>query len=628
MSYRDVSVLVVEPHGPTADAVEAELTSDRAVRFVVHRAASLEVAAGQTFTMPVQAVLVGTSIAHREEIEAVARTSPVPVIALQSNIEDLVALDLVRGGLDDCIAVTEIPGRLGHRILLAIERRRGLDEHAGGDHADRAGVVERFRHLLSAAPSGMMLVDRSGIILMANAAAATCFGYEPGELDGRHIETLIPPRFRPSHPGQMEGFFSDPRPRRMGAGRDLVGLRKSGEEFPAEIGLNPVRTREGLAVVVNVIDATERKVLEDRNQRRLDQLAALHKIDLVITGTLDLHLSLEMILDQTVRQLGADAACILLFDTHLHRLVPAGVRGMRSAAWQKVHVPFGQGYAGECAMERKPVKVLDLRRKEGDGLRAAARQAEEFISYCAVPMVSRGSLKGVLEVMFRSLRHTDALWEEFFVAIGTQAAIAVDVATLIDELRSSRDELQVAYDATIEGWARALELRDVETSGHTARVAELTVRVAHAMGIDAGEIEQMRRGAILHDVGKTAIPDTILLKPGPLTDSERQIMQQHPKHAYEMLQPIRFLKHSLDIPYCHHERWDGKGYPRGLAGESIPLSARIFAVVDVFDALISDRPYRPAMPYEQVIAHIHESAGAHFDPRVVEVFLQTVGRRG
>jgi putative nucleotidyltransferase with HDIG domain len=211
---------------------------------------------------------------------------------------------------------------------------------------------------------------------------------------------------------------------------------------------------------------------------------------------------------------------------------------------------------------------------------------------------------------------------EFLEALAAQAAIAIDKAELFDSLQRANAELSRAYDATLEGWSRALEMRDKETKDHTRRVTEMTVRLARAMGLGKESIVHIRRGALLHDIGKMAIPDGILLKSGALTDVEEKIMHKHPVYAHEMLSPIPYLHPALDIPYCHHERWDGAGYPRGLKGEQIPLAARIFAVVDVWDALLSDRPYRPGWSEEKVRAYIRDQAGRHFDPQVTKVFLE------
>ena len=185
-------------------------------------------------------------------------------------------------------------------------------------------------------------------------------------------------------------------------------------------------------------------------------------------------------------------------------------------------------------------------------------------------------------------------------------------------------ELAEAYDTTLEGWARTLELRDKETEGHSRRVTETTLTVARALDIPEEDLVHIRRGAILHDIGKMAIPDDVLLKDGQLTETEMETIRQHPAIAYEFLERISFLKKALDIPYCHHEKWDGSGYPRGLKGRAIPLAARIFAVVDVWDAIQSERPYKKAWSRQDAIKHLHEQSGKYFDPQVVDRFLNLV----
>jgi len=193
------------------------------------------------------------------------------------------------------------------------------------------------------------------------------------------------------------------------------------------------------------------------------------------------------------------------------------------------------------------------------------------------------------------------------------------------KLQDANQQLLSAYEATIEGWSHVLDLRDRETEGHSQRVAELTVKLAQALNLNNEEIMHLHRGALLHDMGKIGIPDSILHKPDSLTDEEWTTMLKHPQLAYEMLYPIEYLRPALDIPYCHHEKWDGTGYPRGLKGEEIPLTARLFTVVDVWDALTSDRPYRKAWSQEQALDYIREQSGKHFDPQVVELFFKVNG---
>src|SRR5438876_1141332 len=242
--------------------------------------------------------------------------------------------------------------------------------------------------------------------------------------------------------------------------------------------------------------------------------------------------------------------------------------------------------------------------------------------------VAKGQVEGVLEVFHRGPFEATTDWLDFLVALAGQAAIAVDNVTLFADVQTANMELKAAYDNTLEGWVRALDLRDKETEGHTQRVTDLTVRLARALDVPEADLLHVYRGALLHDIGKMAIPDAVLLKPGPLTPQERQIIEPHPGYAYEFLSSIPYLRPAFDIPYCLHEKWDGTGYPRGLKGEQIPLVARIFAVADVWDALRSDRPYRKGWSDEQALQYIREQSGTHFDPKVAGLFLKTEPLRG
>jgi HD-GYP domain-containing protein (c-di-GMP phosphodiesterase class II) len=196
--------------------------------------------------------------------------------------------------------------------------------------------------------------------------------------------------------------------------------------------------------------------------------------------------------------------------------------------------------------------------------------------------------------------------------------------TPTQELQRSMVELTLAYDATIEGFARALDLREREGEGHCLRVTELAVQLAKAIEMDKTAISHLSRGAFLHDIGKMGIPDSVLQKTGPLTDEEKAIIRKHPQYAYDLLLPIAYLYPALDIPYCHHEKWDGTGYPQGLKGRKIPLAARIFSVVDAWDSMMTIRPYRPAWPRRDILEYIQEEKGSSFDPGVVDAFLKIV----
>lgn len=212
--------------------------------------------------------------------------------------------------------------------------------------------------------------------------------------------------------------------------------------------------------------------------------------------------------------------------------------------------------------------------------------------------------------------------------IVTATLLTVLVSRWARELSREHAELLAAYDATVEGWSRALSLKEDETERHSERVTELAVALARRMGVPEDQLVHVRWGALLHDIGKIGVPDSILLKPGPLDEAEWEVMRQHPIAARALLEPIEHLRAASDIPYCHHERWDGTGYPRGLKGEDIPLTARVFAVVDVWDALTSDRPYRPAWSEERAIEYLREQSGRQFDPAVVAAFEQLLLEEG
>jgi putative nucleotidyltransferase with HDIG domain len=322
-----------------------------------------------------------------------------------------------------------------------------------------------------------------------------------------------------------------------------------------------------------------------------------------------------------------DAADILLFNPALQTLEYAAGRGFRSRRLARFTLRAGQGYAGRIVLERRTLILRNLAQADGF-VRAPQLANEGLVAYIGVPLIAKGEVKGVLEIFQRSELNPDQEWLDFAQTLAGQAAIALDNMQLFDGLQRSNTNLRMAYDATLEGWSRALDLRDKETEGHTRRVTEMTERLARAMGLNEVQLTQLRRGALLHDIGKMGIPDDILFKPGPLSPGEWRIMRQHPTYARELLSPIAYLHPALDIPYCHHEKWDGSGYPRGLRGEQIPLTARTFAVVDVWDALRSDRPYRKAWGEDKVREYIQAEAGKHFDPQVAEVFLRIQSQTG
>ncbi len=384
-------------------------------------------------------------------------------------------------------------------------------------------------------------------------------------------------------------------------------------------------TEEDLARIRNIsfqITAVVlRKQVEQQVQRQLKRMRALHEIDRAISASLDMRVSLTILLTELLNELEVDAASILLLNTSTYTLEHFASKGFHTLSIRQTRIRLGDGVAGQVGLERKVIHIPQLADPKVSFKRPDLLTEEMFIEYFGVPLIAKGQLKGVLEIFHRTPLTPNLDWANYLETLGGQAAIAIDNAQLFEGVQRTHLELSTAYDATIAGWSRALDLRDHETEGHSQRVTEMTLRLAEEMGISQADLVHIRRGALLHDIGKLGVPDLILLKPGKLTDEEWVVMHQHPTLAYDMLLPIQYLRPALDIPYCHHEKWDGTGYPRGLQGEQIPLAARIFAIVDVWDALRSDRPYRAGWSAEKIREYILEQTGKHFDPQVVKTFI-------
>ena len=377
-----------------------------------------------------------------------------------------------------------------------------------------------------------------------------------------------------------------------------------------------------LAVADVAAGAVQRSLLTEETQRRLQRLSALHTINIAVSASLDIRVTLSVLVNQITTQLGVDACDIFLIDPLTHNLVFTAGHGFHSREHERKHMWLGEGRTGQVAMERKSLHLYNPNGIAADFTPARQFGAENFVAYDAVPLIIKGEIKGVLETFHREPYEPDLEWLQFLEALATETSIAINNAELLDKLQRSNLDLALAYDATIEGWALALEMRDRVTEGHTRRVAEWTMHLARAFKVSSEELVHIRRGSLLHDIGKMSIPDSILNKPGPLTEEEWEIMRKHPQHAFEMLSSIPFLRPAIAIPYSHHERWDGSGYPQGLAGKQIPLPARIFAVVDVWDAIFFGRRYRDPMPEEYAIAYLEEEAGRLFDPDVVKAFVE------
>lgn len=319
---------------------------------------------------------------------------------------------------------------------------------------------------------------------------------------------------------------------------------------------------------------------------------------------------------------GIDAVSLFLMVPGSQALEQSALSGFRAHPTALPSLLLDNSEAGRAVLEKRAYSVPDVRKAPAEAALSNLLQAEGFLSYHAIPMLVDGQVKGVLGLFGRSSATFEREHLEFLAMVANRMAVALNQVALIESARREGHELGAAFDETLLCIAKALDLRDREPEGHAQRVTEFTLKLARQMGVPEGDLVHYRRGALLHDIGKMGIADAILLKSTPLSEDEWLIMKKHPLYAYQLLSFIPLLRPALDIPYCHHERWDGTGYPCQLAGEQIPLSARIFALADAWDAMGVDRPYRAGWPLDKIRQHIVKNSGSHFDPGVVAAFEQ------
>jgi len=360
--------------------------------------------------------------------------------------------------------------------------------------------------------------------------------------------------------------------------------------------------------------------VNDYLKARQSQLGALMGVGRAINSSLGLKRVLEEVMDTLIELMHAERGFLMLRESN-GELTVRIARGIAHINLEEESFKVSRTIVGRVADSGEPILTTNAQDDPRFGSQMSIAMYQLRSILCA-PLKIKNQLIGVIYVENRA---RSGIFQEpdlsLITAFADQAAVAIDNAQLFENLQESNRELQEAYQATLEGWVQALDMRDKETEGHTQRVTILTERLARTMGVDGVALLNITRGALLHDIGKMAIPDGILLKPDKLTEAERALIQKHPVYAYDMLKRINFLLPAIDIPYCHHEKWDGTGYPRGLKGEEIPFAARIFPVVDVYDALVSDRPYRKGLPPREVRERIKADSGKHFEPRVAEAFL-------
>lgn len=366
--------------------------------------------------------------------------------------------------------------------------------------------------------------------------------------------------------------------------------------------------------------------LTQANQR-LQYMTSLHLISTSISASLDLNLTLRSLVNQIMGQLQVDAVAVFLVNPTTHILEYAAGEGFRAVDIARTRLRIGEDQAGKAALTRKTIFLYDK-----DGIAPFFQRAhlfinEDFVAYYAVPLIVQGEVKGVLETFHRNPFIPSQEWVQFLEALATETANAIKNAELIQKIQHNNLELSLSFDATLMTWAQSVEWHANLPEGSTLRLVDTAMQFAQFVGIDNAHLQHFRQGVILHDIGKLMVPRHILQKPGPLSDSEWEIVRQAPVFAFNLLSKVPLMQSTVLIPYMQHERWDGHGYPQGLHRQDIPYPVRVFSIVKIWDALRSPRPFRKAWDDKQILEYLEANAGKIFDPEIVPAFLRFLKHR-
>jgi response regulator RpfG family c-di-GMP phosphodiesterase len=377
-----------------------------------------------------------------------------------------------------------------------------------------------------------------------------------------------------------------------------------------------------------VSQSIENDRLRQLNEERSNQLKNLREFELAVESSTEPLSTMENITGQVIKMLEVDAVRIWLYDPPSEMPHSVSSRGLFNKTIFLDSMPVGESYIGRLANESLTAPQNQTPRLSVEDLSAETTElkvvgplrAEGFISYHAVPLFFDSEFKGIIDVYNRKHMVCGEEWFQFFELLALLSASVITKANLISSLKTSNLQLVSSFDDTLSGLAALLDLRAREPKGHAERVSQAMLSLAREMGVPEESLVHMWRGAMVHDLGKIAVPDSILLKTGPLNEEDWRVMKNHPIHILETLWPIEYLRPALDIPCYHHERWNGSGYPHGLVGEQIPLAARIFAVIEAWDIMRCDRPFRAGWQEDKVRAYIAKQSGSAYDPNVVDAF--------
>ncbi len=480
--------------------------------------------------------------------------------------------------------------------------------------------IQKLLQAVEQNPASIVITDIEGTIEYVNPKFTEVTGYSREEAIGQNPRIL---RSEYTEPETYVELWSTLLSGNVWNGT-MCNRNKNGELFWESASISPIVDSKGRIshyvavkedITHRVTADVELAALSERSSRRLEYLQAAHRIEMAIRQTPALSDLMRTIVTEFLDSLNLNVVALWTRDPVKPRYVIAAEDRRAPLESETNAYEARQRLVDATHDDHRPFYVA------GHDCRDLGL-SDQVRVYGLVPLSAHGEVLAVLEFKSCAPIPADDEWWNSIETIATVCALALHNARLYDEISSAHTEVVEGYDATLEGWSKALDLRDRETEGHSQRVTHAAVMLARKIGIHEDMVVHVRRGALLHDVGKLGVPDRILLKPGPLTAEEREVMQMHPQYAYEWLSRIPFLKPALDIPHYHHEKWDGTGYPHGLKGYDIPVAARLFTIIDIWDALMSNRPYRAAWPRDKVRSYMLEQSGKFFDPKLLTTFIE------